>query len=83
MMPIVNGLEAAFGNEVAFLYMNAPDDAEGQKAFDSLNLPGHPSYVIFAPAGEELYRSFGIVSEDSLQGAIESALNNPINTGIP
>ncbi len=80
MMPIVNGLEAAFGNEMAFLYMNAVDDAEGQKAFDSLSLPGHPSYVIFTPAGEELYRSFGILREHNLQEAIEGALSNPIIT---
>jgi hypothetical protein len=33
--------------------------------------------VIFVPAGEERYRAFGIVSEDSLQLAIESALEIP------
>jgi hypothetical protein len=83
MMPIVNGLEAEFDSEVAFIYMNAADETEGQRAFESLNLPGHPSYVVFAPAGEELYRSFGIVSERSLRGAIESALSNPMNTDEP
>lgn len=83
MISIVNGLEAEFDDEVVFLYMNAVDGGEGQQAFESLSLPGHPSYVIFVPPGEELYRSFGIVSEDRLQGAIESALSNPINTNIP
>lgn len=75
MMPIVNGLEAVFDNEVAFRYVNAADNAEGQRAFESLNLPGHPVYVILTPAGEELYRSFGIVSEDSLHSAIENTLS--------
>jgi len=83
MMPIVNGLEAEFGNEVTFLYMNAADDGEGQRAFESLYLPGHPSYVIFVPTGEELYRAFGIVSEDSLQLAIENALGSPTSTDAP
>lgn len=83
MTPIVNGLEADFGNEVAFLYMNAADDGEGQKAFESLYLPGHPSYVIFAPTGDERYRAFGIVSEDGLQLAIENALVNPMSTDAP
>jgi hypothetical protein len=36
MMPIVNELEVEFGNEVAFLYMNAADNAEGQQAFEAL-----------------------------------------------
>ena len=83
MMPIVNGLEAAFGNEVVFLYMNAADNAEGQQAFETLHLPGHPSYVIFAHTGEERYRAFGIVSEDSLQLAVENALDNPTSTDAP
>lgn len=80
MMPIVNGLEAAFGNEMAFLYMNAVDDAEGQKAFDSLSLPGHPGYVIFTPAGKELYRSFGVVNLNILRDAITNALRSEIST---
>jgi hypothetical protein len=83
MMPIVNGLEAEFGNEVAFLYLNAADHAEGQQAFEVLDLPGHPSYVIFTPAGEERYRAFGIVSEDSLQLAIENTLESPMSTDAP
>ena len=83
MMPIVNGLETAFGNEIAFVYLNAADNAEGQQAFESLSLPGHPGYVILIPAGEELYRSFGIMREDSLQSAIENALSNPTSTDVP
>ena len=75
MMPIVNGLETEFGNEIAFLYLDAADNAEGQQAFESLSFLGHPAYMIFSPAGEELYRSFGIVTGDNLQNAIESTLN--------
>ncbi len=83
MMPIVNGLEAEFGNDVAFFYMNAADQAEGQQAFQSLSLPGHPAYVIFTAAGRESYRSFGVISENSLQSAIENALSNPVSTDTP
>ena len=75
MMPIVHGLETEFGNEIAFLYVDATDNAEGQQTFESLSFLGHPAYVIFSPAGEELYRSFGIVTEDNLQNAIEGTLN--------
>ena len=83
MIPIVNGLEAEFGNEVAFLYLNAADNAEGQQAFESLSLPGHPGYVILTQAGDELYRSFGIMREDSLQSAIENSLSDLTSTNLP
>lgn len=84
MMPIVNGLEEEFRESVWFVYLNAADGAEGQRVFEALTLPGHPSYVTFSSAGEELYRSFGIVSENHLQRAIEIALNDSIsNTAIP
>jgi hypothetical protein len=84
MMPIVNGLEAEFGDKVKFLYFNATDGAEGQYIFEALSLPGHPSYVIFTSSAEELYRSFGIVSENSLQTAVENALHNLMSeTDIP
>lgn len=80
MMPIVNGFEAKFGKEMAFHSMNAVDDAKGQKAFDSLSLPGHLDYVIFTPAGEELYRSFGVVNLNILRNAITNALRSEIST---
>jgi hypothetical protein len=83
MQPIVNGLQAEFGSEMAFLDLDAADNAEGQQAFESLSLPGHPSYVIYTPAGEELHRSFGVVSAASLQSAIENVLNHPAKAGEP
>jgi thiol:disulfide interchange protein len=80
MQPIVNGLQAEFGNDMAFLDLDAADNADGQQAFEALSLPGHPSYVIYTPAGEELHRAFGVVSAASLQNAIENALNQPLST---
>lgn len=74
MTPIVHGLEEEFSGKVAFLYMNAADGAEGQQAFQSLHLPGHPSYVLFASDGTELYRSFGLVDVETLRSAISASL---------
>ena len=83
MMPIVNGLEAEFGNEVAFVYLNAVDGAEGQQAFEALSLPGHPSYVVFALDGNKIYQAFGMVEEETLRAAIMSSLRASVETGEP
>lgn len=74
MTPIVNGLEDEFVDQVVFMYLNALDSADGQRTFESLNLPGHPSYVLFTPDGVEVHRSFGIVEADVLRAAVENAL---------
>jgi len=75
MTPIVHGLEDEWGAQVSFVYMNALDGAEGQRAFDALTLPGHPSYVLFMPDGVEVYRTLGIVDVEALRAAIASAVN--------
>lgn len=72
MQPIVDGLEEQYGAEITFVYLNAADDDVGQSAFESLGLPGHPSYVIFSVDGTEQYRAFGLVDEAQLAQAIES-----------
>jgi hypothetical protein len=74
MTPIVNGLEEEFGGKVAFLYMNAADGGEGQRAFERLSLPGHPSYLLFAADGRELYRGFGLIEAETLYEAINASL---------
>ena len=51
-----------------FEYLNATE--AGKAAFEQLALPGHPSYVIFDAAGNETFRSFSIVSKDTLEQAI-------------
>ncbi len=77
MTPIVHGLEEEYRESVAFLYMNAADGAEGQRAFQSLHLPGHPSYVLFGSDGKEVYRSFGLIESETLRAAIRANLPSP------
>lgn len=74
MTPIVNGLETEFADRVSFLHLNAADGAAGEAAFKRLLLPGHPSFVIFTPDGQEQERLFGVVDEAALRTAIESVL---------
>ncbi len=70
MMPIVNGLRDEFSETVSFVYLDARDAADGQRFFEQLELPGHPSVVIFDAAGRETYRAFGVVEADALRQAI-------------
>ncbi|GIL14758.1 MAG: hypothetical protein BroJett038_34780 [Chloroflexota bacterium] len=74
MRPIVDGLQDAFSDRVAFVYLNAADGDQGQAVYERLALPGHPGYVIFLPDGREIYRGFGIIAEETLQEEIEAAL---------
>jgi hypothetical protein len=83
MMPIVNGLEEEFSDSVQFVYLNVADGAEGQRVFEALTLPGHPSYIVFLPTAEEVYRSFGMVNVDILRAAIANALMKEISTDSP
>jgi len=76
MQPIVDRLQGEFGGQIAFAYLNAVDGGEGQAAFESLSLPGHPSYVIFNRDGTEVYRSFGGVNQAVLGGAVDAVLGN-------
>ena len=83
MMPIVNGLEAEFSEEVAFVYLNAVDGAEGQRTFEALSLPGHPSYVVFSLDGNKTYQAFGIVETETLRAAIMNSLRASVETSEP
>ena len=74
MTPIVNGLENEFADQIFFLRLNAADGAEGESAFNRLSLPGHPSFVIFTPDGQEQERLFGVVEAETLRTAIENVL---------
>lgn len=74
MQPVVYGLQAEFGDRMAFQSYNALDGGAGQRAFEQLKLPGHPSYLILRPDGSEVYRAFGLLKPDTLRQAITSAL---------
>ena len=65
----MNGLETEFDN-VTFVVLNARDGDVGEAAFTLLNLPGHPSFVLFNANGEERFRAFGIVEADRLREAL-------------
>jgi len=73
MEPVVNGLEAEFDDQLEFRRIDA-NGSDGQKAFRSLNLRGHPSYVILNPDAEVLWSGLGEQSHDALDEYIRLAL---------
>ena len=74
MTPIVNGLEDEFSERIFFLRLNAADGADGETAFKRLSLPGHPSFVIFTPDGQEQERLFGVVEAEVLRTVLEKVV---------
>jgi len=73
MTPVVNGLADKYETMVEFRSLNA-GLGDGQSVFNSYRLPGHSSYIILKPDGEELWRGFGPQTADVLENAIAEAI---------
>ncbi|GAB4577437.1 MAG: hypothetical protein Fur0022_01680 [Anaerolineales bacterium] len=73
MEPVVNGLEATYPDQIEFraVDVNTP---EGEQAFRTYRLPGHPGYVLLNPEGEVLWQGFGEQSRESLETQLQAAL---------
>ena len=69
MMPIVNGLEEEFKEEIAFVRYNA-GTPDGRAVMEALKARGHPSYAILDPDGEVLWTSSGQLPAEMLRRAI-------------
>jgi len=78
MTPVVNGLEAAFGEQVEIRFLNA-NSSQGGSVFRSYSLPGHPSYVILDPQGQVLWSAFGPQSAGALEEVVEDAISKVSN----
>lgn len=76
MLPIVNGLEDEYGDEVAFQSVDA-NSATGQAAFLAYRLRSHPAYVLIDPDGEMLWFGVGQQQSSTLSQAIEEVLDAP------
>jgi hypothetical protein len=66
----VNGLEDEFGRDVDFIRYNASDGEEGTRQFEVLNLPGHPSILLYDAEGAEILRIIGVPSETLLRDTL-------------
>ncbi len=80
MTPIVNGLEAEYGERVEFKLLNVGLD-DGKRFFEFYGLRGHPSYVLLGADGEVLWRGFGPMSAESLTSEIEKIIRPSTDPG--
>lgn len=69
MMPIVDGLEEDYQEEITFIRLNAAAD-QGRKTFRYYNLLGHLSFLLLNPEGDVLWSGVGEISENVINEEI-------------
>lgn len=74
MLPVVNGLQEQYGEQIAFVLLNAQDQDKGEEAFKALQINGHPASLIYQSEGKEVFRRLGSVPETDLVEAINAVL---------
>lgn len=73
MRPIVNGLEAEYGDRIDFRRYNIITD-EGNAWATAYRLRGHPAFVLVDERGQEQWRYVGVVPEEIMEGALTAVL---------
>jgi hypothetical protein len=74
MIPVVNGLKGQYIGKVTFKSLNATEG--GKTVFEQLSLRGHPAVVLFDAERQEVYRSFGVITEDILRVELEKVVSD-------
>ncbi len=65
MRPVVNGLEAVYGEQVDFRRYNI-DSAEGEAWASAYQLRGHPAFLLLDAQGQERWRYVGVIAQESI-----------------
>ncbi len=73
MQPIVDGLQAEYADQVAFVQLNV-DTAEGARLRGHYSLRGHPAFVLVDSDGQVQWQGVGQMAEDALRAPIEALL---------
>jgi len=58
MIPIVNGLEQQYSEEITFKRVNA-EVGDGPEIMQAYRIPGHPTILLFDDTGQEVQRILG------------------------
>ena len=74
MDPIVDGIEANFKTQIVVKRVNALE-GDGPAIMRSYRIPGHPATLIFDASGQETQRFVGPQTAQTLEQAIQAALN--------
>lgn len=74
MKPIVDGLEQAYGGQMAVQRINA-DKGDGPAIMRDYKLPGHPVLLIFNSRQQEVHRFIGPQPADEIELRLQEVLN--------
>jgi thioredoxin-like negative regulator of GroEL len=74
MAPIVDGLEAEYGERVTFQRLNV-NEAGGSAAAQAYRVRGHPAIVVLDAGGNLVWSRVGVQPREAVAGALESALS--------
>ena len=74
MVPVVDGLEEKYQEEVEFRRIDA-NSQTGKSAYQAYSLRGHPGFVLLSPDGTILWSGIGQLPADNLEEQIRSALD--------
>lgn len=75
MTPIVDGLEAQYGNQVAFQRINA-NSGEGPVIMRAYRIQGHPTLLLLDRNGREVNRLIGPQPAETVAGALQHLLTS-------
>ena len=75
MVPVVDGLEAKYHDQVEFRRIDANSPA-GKSAYQAYALRGHPGFVLLSQDGSTLGKGIGELTVENLEEPIISAIGN-------
>jgi hypothetical protein len=75
MVPVVDGLEAKFQDQVEFRRIDSNSPA-GKSAYQAYALRGHPGFVLLSPDGSTLWKGIGEQPVENLEEPILSVIGN-------
>jgi len=73
MIPIVDGVEEQYGNQIAFKRINADVD-DGPTIVQAYRIPGHPTTMFFDEEGNEVQRLLGPQPTEVVEQAVQKIL---------
>ena len=73
MAPIVDGIEATYGEQIVFKRINATE-GNGPEIMRVYRIPGHPTTLIFDHTGQEVERFIGPQPAEAIEAALQKTL---------
>ena len=73
MAPIVDGLEADYGDQIAFQRLNVDGD-DGRAAAETFRVRGHPAIVVLDAGGSVVWSRVGVQPRADVVKVLDSLL---------